>query len=128
MDQRSEAALAHVHPDLCRVMRRAYGSTKQPFIIIHGIRTVAEEAANVAKGASQTMHSRHLPNKQGFACAVDVMAVKNGKADWDAYDYQPIAAAVLQAAHDENVVIEWGGNWKTLKDWGHFQLPWAAYP
>ena len=24
--------------------------------------------------------------------------------------------------------IEWGGDWESFKDWGHFQLPWDEYP
>lgn len=128
MDGRSEANLAKVHPDLCRIVRRAAQISTQRFIVIHGIRTPEEEAANVAKGASQTMHSRHLPNKDGVACAVDVMATINNAADWAAKDYQPIAAAMLSAAHELGLLVSWGGDWKTLKDWGHFELPWAAYP
>lgn len=128
MDPRSEANLVQVHPDLCRIVRLAAQTCASRFIVIHGIRTAAEEAANVAKGASQTMHSRHLPNKDGVACAIDVMAMINSAADWAAKDYQPIAAAMLSAAHELGLTVEWGGNWVTLKDWGHFQLPWATYP
>lgn len=132
MDARSEGNLAHVHADLARVVRRASQLTVQPFIVIHGIRTMAEEASIVSRGASETMHSRHLPNRQGVACAVDVMATITDKAglhaDWNPAHYQPIAAAILSAAHENNVLVEWGGNWKSLKDWGHFQLPWAVYP
>lgn len=128
MDARSETNLAHVHPDLVKIVRRAAETTAQPFVVIHGLRTADQEAKNVADGASQTMHSRHLPNAQGLACAVDVMAVRNSAPDWTAADYQPIAAAMFAAAHELNLLVEWGGNWKTLKDWGHFQLPWAVYP
>ena len=126
MDTRSEANLAHVHPDLVLVMREAAKDVS--FIVIHGIRTVAEEAVNVAKGASQTMHSRHLPNKQGFACAVDIAAMVDGHVSWDAKPYSLIANAVKAEADRHAIQIEWGGDWKTLKDLGHFQLPWARYP
>lgn len=135
MDARSEATLKGVHPDLAKVIRQASLTSKQPFVVICGLRTEAAEAHNCEAGASETMHSRHLPDKQGLACAVDVMAIYSaqsgrgaGLADWAAQDYQPIAAAVLLASHDLKVPVEWGGDWKTLKDWGHFQLPWAVYP
>src|ERR1043166_1879855 len=131
MDKRSELNLVGVHPDLIRVVRRAAELTKQPFIVIDGLRTIDEERANIAKGVSQTLNSRHLPNKDGVACAVDLMAIVAGstpvKAEWNPTHYQPIAAAMLSAAHELNILVEWGGNWKTLKDWGHFQLPWAIY-
>ena len=132
LDARSEQSLLKVHPDLIRVARLAYTTSKQAFVITPGLRTLAEEKAHVASGTSQTLHSRHFPNKQGFVCAIDVVAdsVPGGKLDpdWNPAHYQPIAAAFLLAAHECNVLIEWGGNWKTLKDWGHFQLPWAVYP
>lgn len=128
MDARSEANLNGVHPDLVKVVERATQLSAVPFIVIHGVRTAAEEAAMVAKHASETLHSRHLPNKQGFACAVDVMADPGGRADWKPVDYQKIHTAFLSAANEDDVLIEWGGDWKTLKDLGHFQLPWATYP
>lgn len=126
MDARSEANLAHVHPDLCKVVRHAAQSV--PFLVIHGIRTQSEEAANVAKGASQTMHSRHLPNLEGLACAVDFAALEDGHVTWDPKAYLPVWRAVKAAGAALGVPVEWGGSWATLKDWGHVQLPWAQYP
>lgn len=128
MDKRSEASLKGVHPDLVTVMRHAAVITRQPFVIIHGLRTVAEEAALVAKGASTTMHSRHLPNKHAMACAVDVAATTNGHIDWTAKLYALIAVAVHDAADVLHIPVEWGGDWRSFKDLGHFQLPWKDYP
>lgn len=128
MDARSESNLVKVHPDLCAIVRAAAVISTQPFIVIHGIRTVAEEAVNCAAGASETMHSRHLPNKDGVACAIDVMATKGAAADWTAADYAPINDAMQKAAAALGLTVEWGGDWKSLADFGHFQLPWATYP
>ena len=128
LDARSLKSLEHVHPDLVGVVRAAYACSRIPFIVIQGLRTVAEEQANVAKGASTTMHSRHLADAHGLACAVDVMADPDGRADWKPIDYQPIAAAMLDCGHQLGVTVEWGGDWKSFKDWGHFQLPWRTYP
>lgn len=126
MDARSEQNLVGVHPDLCSVMRTA-ALGAQPFIVIHGLRTVAEEAQMVAKGASQTMHSRHLPNKKGFGCAVDVAAMNHDHVSWDAPLYTLINDEVQKAATALNIPVEWGGVWR-MRDLGHFQLSWAAYP
>lgn len=131
LDTRSTNVLAHVHPDLVKVITAAYASSTFPFIVINGLRTQEQERINVAKGASQTMHSRHLPNPKGLACAVDVMATSTGGTPiWNnnSLSYTAINAAVQQASHDLRIPVEWGGDWKTLKDWGHFQLPWAVYP
>lgn len=126
MDARSEANLARVHPDLVKAVRAAAQSL--PFLVIHGIRTADEEAKNVARGASQTMHSRHLPNHEGFACAVDFAALEDGHVTWDPKAYLPIWRAIRAAGEALGVPVEWGGSWKTLKDWGHVQLPWEQYP
>ncbi len=103
-------------------------NSPQAFEVIQGLRTLAEEEVNVARGASETLRSRHLPNKEGVACAVDVAAVDQGHISWNPLLYQPIAHAMKAAAMELDVPIEWGGDWRTLKDWGHFQLPWAQYP
>lgn len=119
--------LIGVHPDLVKVAEMA--SLHADFIVVYGVRTVAEEAVMVAKGASQTMHSRHLKNKQGFACAIDIAAMHNGAVDWKHINlYQDIHVAFMAAAKQLNVPLEWGGDWTTLKDWGHYQLPWKDYP
>lgn len=35
----------------------------------------------------------------------------------------------IQTGQQElNIPVEWGGDWKTLKDGPHFQLPHGAYP
>jgi peptidoglycan L-alanyl-D-glutamate endopeptidase CwlK len=115
--------LAGVHPDLIRVVTRAAALTTQPFEVICGLRTVQQEQANVAKGASETMHSRHLNG-----CAVDVAALEGGCINWAAQAYTPIADAFEQASKDLGIPITWGGSWTTLKDYGHFELSWSAYP
>ncbi len=128
LDAHSEAHLAHVHPDLVKVVRQAYETSTQPFQVIAGLRTIADEAKNVAKGASQTMHSRHLPNKDGLACAVDVMAITDHHADWRPQAYSGIDVAMQAASKALDIPINWGGDWHSIKDYGHFQLPWATYP
>lgn len=98
-------------------------------MIVDGLRTVEEERQNVAKGASTTMHSRHLPNREGYACAVDLGALDGaGHLTWDWKQYMPMGQYMKGAAVLENVSIEWGGDWAAFKDYGHFQLPWAKYP
>lgn len=129
LGQHSIDKLVGVHPDLVAVVKTAISQSDTDFSVIYGLRTVEEEAAMVAKGASQTMHSRHLANQDGFACAVDVAAFVDGQIVWEPVSlYQSIADAFKAAAAQLNVPLEWGGDWKTLKDYGHFQLTWAAYP
>lgn len=132
--------LAAVHPDLCKVVEAA-AQTPQPFVVIYGLRSAAEEAALVASHHSQTMHSRHLANAQGFACAVDVAALVDGVVNFakghEAEVFGQIASQIKDAAAALNIPIQWGGQavgaWtpgvvSTFRDWDHFQLPWKEYP
>jgi len=120
---RSEKNLVGVHSDLVRVMRRALEIAPVDFMVIEGLRTVERQKQLVAKGASQTMRSRHLTGH-----AVDIAPVVGGTIRWDWPLYDRLAVAVKQAAREVSVQIEWGGDWRTFKDGPHWQLPWAQYP
>lgn len=128
----SEKRLAKVHPDLVRVVRRCakdWADKQTGWVITCGLRSVAEQKLMVAKGASKTMRSRHLPGaKTGLSHAVDLACTINGKLKWDWPLYARLAKAMKAAAVIEKVPVEWGGDWKAFKDGPHFQLPWAKYP
>jgi peptidoglycan LD-endopeptidase CwlK len=127
----SEKRLRGVHPHLVRVVRRCAKDWKDPetgWIITCGVRTVAEQRIMVAKGASKTMRSRHIPAANGFSHAVDFAMTLNGKVRWDWPLYHVLAKAMKAAARVEKVPIEWGGDWIRFKDGPHFQLPWKQYP
>jgi peptidoglycan L-alanyl-D-glutamate endopeptidase CwlK len=90
--------------------------------IIDGKRTLAEQKALVAKGASKTMRSRHLSGK-----AVDIMALVNGKGRWEGALYYKIATHVLSIAKKLDIKITWGGSWSSFPDLGHFELDKNTY-
>jgi peptidoglycan L-alanyl-D-glutamate endopeptidase CwlK len=52
----------------------------------------------------------------------------DGEVRWDWPLYYKIADAMKKAAHELDVPLEWGGDWKSFKDGPHFQLPWKDYP
>lgn len=126
--------LRGVHPDLVKVIRYSawlWPATAQQWTILQGVRTLEEQKKNVAAGASQTMNSRHVPsnNKSNNACAIDIAFLgPAGKLDWTYSLYIDLSRIVKTAADIQNVPLEWGGDWDTLKDAGHFQLPWSKYP
>lgn len=127
----SEKRLKGVHPDLVRVVRRVARDWKDPetgWIITCGVRTLAEQKLLVAKGASRTLRSRHIPAANGYSHAVDFACTIKNVPRWDWPLYGNLAKAVKAAAAAEKVPIEWGGDWKTFKDGPHFQLPWKQYP
>ncbi|HAP0139733.1 TPA: M15 family metallopeptidase [Escherichia coli] len=116
---RSEKNLQGVKPQLVAVVRRALELSEVDFGITEGLRTKERQKQLVAEGRSQTMNSRHLTGD-----AVDVVAYVGGNVSWDWPLYGKIAQAFKQAAEELNTPVEWGGDWKTLKDGPHFQLKW----
>lgn len=127
----SIAKLKGVHPDLVRVVLRCaedWAEADTGFIVTCGVRTLAEQKVLVAKGASKTLRSRHIPAANGYSHAVDLAATIDGKVRWDWPLYDRLAKAMKAAAKAEKVTVEWGGDWKTFKDGPHYQLPWASYP
>lgn len=114
--------MAGVHADLVKVVRRALEISEVDFGVTEGVRTIEKQREFVAKGASQTMRSRHLTGH-----AIDLVAYIGAEVRWDWPLYHKIAAAMKAAAKELKVPIEWGGDWKMM-DGPHFQLPWKQYP
>jgi peptidoglycan L-alanyl-D-glutamate endopeptidase CwlK len=123
LSQKSKDRLSGVHPDLVKVVNRAIQITTCDFAVLEGVRSLARQEQLVKAGASQTMKSRHLTGH-----AVDLGAYVNGSVRWDWPLYNQLADAMKKAAAELKVPIEWGGDWTTLKDGPHFQLPWKDYP
>lgn len=131
LSKSSEAKLKGVHPDLVRVVLRCakdWKDTQFTFGVTCGVRTLEEQKVLVKKGASKTLKSRHIPAKNGYSHAIDVVAFIDGKVRWDWPLYDKISKAMKAAAKAEKVPVEWGGDWVSFKDGPHYQLPWASYP
>lgn len=123
LSRRSLSRLDGVHPDLVRVVHHAIGITPVDFMVTEGLRSIERQRELYKAGASRTMNSRHLTGH-----AVDLVALVGGKVRWDWPLYESIATAMKLAAAEENVPIEWGGDWATFRDGPHFQLPRDRYP
>ena len=129
LSTRSFERLSGAHPDLVRVIRRAAAISNIDFTVLEVLRTLERQKQLVAKGASKTMKSRHLPSADGKSRAVDIAPLdEDGAVTWEWPLYYKLAKIIKQAAADEGVPIEWGGYWKSFKDGPHWQLPWARYP
>lgn len=123
LSRRSRQRLVGVHPDLVKVVERAIQITRVDFSVTEGLRSRERQQQLVKAGASQTQRSRHLTGH-----AVDLAAWVGNEIRWDWPLYDTIADAMKRAARELEIPIEWGGDWKSLKDGPHFQLPWVSYP
>lgn len=115
--------LRSVHPDLQKVVLQCAKTSAIDFIVTEGKRSLERQRQLKAAGASQTMRSRHLTGH-----AVDLAVKVGGKVRWDWPLYSALAKEMKAAAKAVGVPLEWGGDWKTLKDGPHYQLPWKGYP
>ncbi len=122
MDMVGRTKLKGVHPDLVRVVQRAWEIAPGSFRVTEGLRTRERQKELFDAGATRTMNSRHLTGH-----AIDVAAEVAGKVRWDWPLYRNLAVVFKEAAKIEGVPIEWGGDWKDFKDGPHYQLPWRQY-
>lgn len=105
LGKRSLEKLEGVDERLKTVVRSAISQSKQDFSVICGLRTLDEQRKLVAKGASQTMKSKHIDG-----LAVDLAAYADG-IRWELNLYDEIADAMKAAAIDCGVAIRWGAAW-----------------
>jgi peptidoglycan L-alanyl-D-glutamate endopeptidase CwlK len=119
----SKSQMKDIHPDLRRLADLALELSPYDFRITDGKRTRAEQKTYVAKGASQTLNSRHL-----YGFALDYVAIVNGKARYELVYMKAIADAFKKAANKLDIPINWGGDWKSFKDTPHIELAKGHYP
>jgi peptidoglycan L-alanyl-D-glutamate endopeptidase CwlK len=112
LSQRSLDRLQGVDDRMVSVVKMAITLSKVDFGVVQGLRTLEMQKELVAKGASQTMKSKHLDG-----LAVDLMAYVSGRACWEISVYDEVADAMAQAADQIGVKIRWGAAW-TVPDIG----------
>ena len=117
LSTKSQLKLATVHPDLKALAEAAIKVSTVDFIITEGIRTLARQEELLKAKATTTMNSRHLTGH-----AIDVAAIVNNRADWHPALYFHIADAFFSQSAILKTPIIWGGNFKTFKDYVHFEL------
>ncbi|WP_051590444.1 peptidoglycan-binding protein [Exiguobacterium antarcticum] len=129
-DKRNRATLNELAPNTKRLALKWY-----EYLVKNGIevlvydarRTVAEQKANVASGASQTMYSYHIVGQ-----ALDFVPVKDGKVLWGGYNAANIQKAIKEA---QRLGFTWGGDWdsdgnqrdETFIDSPHLQYEYKGY-
>jgi peptidoglycan L-alanyl-D-glutamate endopeptidase CwlK len=113
LSQRSLDKLEGVDKRLQRVVHYAIGVSKIDFGVICGIRTLQEQKELVAKGASQTLKSKHLDGQ-----AVDLMAYVGSRGSWEINLYDEIADAMREGGEKVGINLRWGAAWhKPLTGW-----------
>ena len=106
LSRRSLDRLEGIDERLQAVVKQAITLTKTDFGVIQGMRTLEQQKELVAKGASQTMKSKHLEGR-----AVDLVAYFGSNVSWELNVYDDICDAMAEAARRHTVAIKWGAAW-----------------
>ena len=114
LSKRSLGKLEGVKPEMIEVVKTAIEFTTVDFGVIQGLRTIEQQRELVAKGASQTMKSKHLTGD-----AVDLMAYVGSRGSWELTLYDNIADAMKLAAIECDVKLRWGAAWHIddIREW-----------
>jgi peptidoglycan L-alanyl-D-glutamate endopeptidase CwlK len=125
---RSQERLNTVSEPLRSIILDVMDLQVMDFSILCGVRSLEEQKKLVAKGASRTLNSGHLPNINGLSEAVDIAPFP---IDWsDHHAFHRLAGIVQSAASRRNIKIRWGGDWdrdnntqdQSFIDLPHFEL------
>lgn len=110
------------HPKLKLLLLEAIKTAPIDFTVIETVRTIEQQRVYVAKGTSKTLKSRHIPstNKSGLCEAFDIAPYP---IDWkNIKRFVLLSDHIKKTAKQLNINIEYGGDWKTFKDYPHYQL------
>ncbi|QQG33666.1 endolysin [Cronobacter phage A24] len=112
LSKKGQALLATRKQALQDVINKSF--EKMPFditILASTVRTEEEQRANIAKGVSWTMKSKHLTGE-----AVDMAPYP---VDWNNLErFVQMAEVVLATAKEMGIPVVWGGTWKeTTEGW-----------
>tara|TARA_X000001036_G_scaffold108723_1_gene101903 strand:- start:11577 stop:12062 length:486 start_codon:yes stop_codon:yes gene_type:complete len=109
---RSLKNLEGVHPELVEICDMAIKRTSTDFGISEGVRSLERQKKLKAEGRSQTLNSMHIPQKDGYSWAVDLLGYdSDGKVSWEFPIYFNIMTSIISSAHELGYGIRWGGCW-----------------
>jgi peptidoglycan L-alanyl-D-glutamate endopeptidase CwlK len=128
--KRSLNNLSRVDANLRLVFETAIETSPYDFAITHGHRSPEQQRKLYDQG--RTFPGKVVTNCDGYikkskhnylpSKAVDIAIFVEGKLTWEAKYYKAVAAHISLIAYELNVKVTWGGNWKTFKDYPHFEI------
>ncbi len=135
MDKITQERLALLHPKVREDVTKVINEIEKALTgraqirIVQGLRTIPEQDALYAQG--RTKPGKIVTNARGgssyhnYGLAVDFALLIDGKTiSWDMktdWDGDKVADWTEVVKIFQKYGWEWGGNWKSLKDYPHFQ-------
>jgi len=123
-DSKTDAKILTLHPILRATASQFINEVEKrigkQLKITDGFRTFAEQDKLYAKGrttgGSKVTKAKGGQSYHNYGLAFDCYFTKNGKVDFS----HPITPEVAKIGQE--LGLEWGGAWKSFKDFPHFQL------
>lgn len=121
--QRSIERMNGIDSRLIAIAHRALELSKVDFGIpeFGGLRTTEQQNYLHTLGKSNCDGINDV-SKHQRGVALDVYAYVDGAASWQMEHLTTVAAAMLQAASEQQVKLAWGGHWINFIDAPHFEL------
>ena len=116
ISKRSIDNLKGIDPRLAVIIGMALARGNVDFTITEGLRTKERQYKLVQEGKSKTMNSKHLTGK-----AVDFIPYPfHGWNDTESF--RAVGEELKRIAEFLGYKCQYGGDWKSFKDFPHFQL------
>ena len=99
------------------VMRRQYG---YEMVLVEGYRSPQRQAELMAGGKATRAGAWQSCHQYGLG--VDSAPIRGGKLQWDMGDAWTRRGYHLYGELAEQAGLEWGGNWRSIKDYVHVEM------
>jgi peptidoglycan L-alanyl-D-glutamate endopeptidase CwlK len=113
----SKKHLATLDPELRRVLEEAI--KHYDFSVVCGFRNMEDQNTAFNEGHS-TLRFPESNHNHHPSMAVDIIPYPTGYDDIP--EFYIMATHVYAAAIKLGVLLRWGGHWKTLRDYPHFEI------
>ena len=102
-------------------------TTPYDFAITEGLRTVERQQELFKQNTSNKIITKcdgiKNKSKHQLGKAIDIMVYdEHGVGTWEEKYYKEVALIFKQKAKELNINISWGGDWKSFKDYPHFEI------
>jgi peptidoglycan L-alanyl-D-glutamate endopeptidase CwlK len=122
--KRSIDNLKGVHPLLVKLMHACIQDPPVDFTITEGVRTATRQMELYQTGRSKCdgVHkkSNHQKKADGYGYAVDLYPLPIQYKDMKPYIL--LSKHIKDKAKELGIKISYGGDWKTFKDYPHYEL------
>lgn len=114
--KQSKQNLNGVHPDLVFLYTQYILEAEVDISIVCGLRDALTQKEYYRTGKSQTMYSKHLKQKDGYAHAVDWYPWHNGRTDHSEELYRKVQSKLHELANKNGIFIVHGGLWASFRE------------